>query len=106
MKIFLCLIFTISFQFASAQSFYATPTAGTATTTSTLALAQNTMRKYLIIQNTGSNIISVKFGSVQSGTEGIWIVGGGSYEPIVAPANSIYMKATSGTSDYTIIQGN
>lgn len=83
-----------------------TQTVVSATTTSTLALATNKDRRYLLIQNNGAVTVYVKFGSAHSGTEGVWIVAGGNYEPYKAPLESIYLKSASGTADVTIISAN
>jgi hypothetical protein len=83
-----------------------TQTVVTATGTSTLALAANSYRRYLLLQNNGSTTVYVKFGSAHSGSEGVWILPGGNYEPIKAPIGAIYLKTASSTDDVTIIDGN
>jgi hypothetical protein len=103
-KLFLLLALCLSAP-SQADSFYA-PVAVTATTTSTLAMAKNNMRGYLIIVNTGSVTVYAKFGSAHSATEGIPIPAGGSYEPIQAPVNSVYLVTASSTSAVTLLQGN
>lgn len=82
------------------------PVSFSSTTASTLALASNSMRTYLLIQNTGSTSIIVKFGSVQSASEGVTIPAGWNYEPNLAPTNSVWIKSASGTNAVTIQQGN
>lgn len=85
---------------------FGAPVAVTATSSSAQVLAANGLRVYLIIVNTGSVTAYVKFGSVQSGTEGIPIPAGGSYEPIQAPANSVFADTASSTAALVIIEGN
>lgn len=83
-----------------------TQTVVTATTTSTVALAENKERRYLLIQNNGAVTVYVKFGAAHSGTEGVWIIAGGNYEPFQAPLESIYVKSASSTAAVTIIEAN
>lgn len=97
----LCLLGTPAF----ATVFYGPPVTVTATVTSTQELTQNNSRMYLLIQNTGSNPVIVKFGSAQTGVEGITVPAGGNYEPIVAPADSVWMRSSASTSAVTIQQG-
>lgn len=78
----------------------------TATVTSTLGVAENKYRRYLILQNVGSYTVYVKFGSAHSGTEGVWLVPGGVYEPIKPPIGAIYFKSASSTSDVNVIDAN
>lgn len=79
----------------------------TATTSSTQVLAQNNLRTYLLIQNTGAVGVIVKVATAtQSAGEGILIPSGGSYEPINAPFNAVWLESVSGTSTVTIVQGN
>lgn len=76
-----------------------------ATTTSTLALAANPLRKYLMIQNNGTAVVSVTFNAAQTSTEGVQIVAGGNYEPFKASADSVYLKASSGSQSVVLIEG-
>ncbi|MFI5416187.1 MAG: hypothetical protein ACHQXJ_02415 [Nitrososphaerales archaeon] len=68
-------------------------------------MSGNAARTYLIIMNTGGNTVIVKFGSVQSALEGVPIPAGGSYEPIEAPGNSVWIETASATSTVTLMQG-
>jgi hypothetical protein len=77
----------------------------TATTTSTLAVSADKFRNYLLIQNKGSVGVYVKFGSASTGTEGVYIIAGGNYEPFQSPTSAVYVKSASSTSDLTIITG-
>lgn len=105
MKLVLALLLLVT-MVAHGSSVISTMTEGTATTTSTLAKATNVNRKYLMIQNRGVEDIYIKTASVHTGGQvGIIIVGGGSWEPVDAPMESIYIKSASSTSDYTIIEG-
>lgn len=88
------------------QGVFAVPSTGTATSTSTKVLNTDALREYLIIQNTGSNSIAVKFGSAQTAGEGVVIAAGGNYEPFDCPTNSVYLEALSGTSTYIIQYGH
>lgn len=101
----LLLFITLLFSGNLMAQVYAPPIPGTATVTSTLALANDPFRKYFLLQNTGAQSIIVKFGAVQSGTEGIVVVAGGAYEPIMAPTNAVYLRSASSTSTYTIQYG-
>jgi hypothetical protein len=75
------------------------------TGSSTLELAGNSNRVYLLIQNKGSDFILCKFGSVHSGTEGVRILAGGNYEPYMPPTSGVYCKSNSGTQASTFIEG-
>lgn len=81
------------------------PVAFTATTTSAQALAANTYRRYLIIQNRGTGSVYVKFDAVHSGTEGPEIIGGGNYELLTPPYNSVYIVAATGTQSVVLYEG-
>lgn len=75
------------------------------TGTSTLIMPADPYRNYLLIQNLGTASIIVKFGSVQTASEGITIVGGGAYEPIKGMFDSIYAKSASGTQSAVFLSG-
>lgn len=86
---------------------YAPPVVVTATGTSTKVMNFNAKRGYIIIINRGSNTAVAKFGTTaQSGTEGVPIPAGGSYEPIQAPTNPLWLVTTASTSAVTIVEGN
>ncbi len=78
----------------------------TATVTSTKVLDTSTVRNYILIQNTGSVSVIIKFGSVQSATEGIVIPAGGSYEPSRPIRQAMWIKSASSTAAVTILTGN
>ena len=84
---------------------FGAPVSASVTTSSARIMPQNGLRTYLIIVNTGSNPAIVKFGSVQSGTEGIPIPAGGNYEPFEAPSSSIYAVTASSTTTLQIVEG-
>lgn len=102
--IIICIALLCSLESFAGLKFSA-PVVVTATGTSTQVMAGNSFRSYLIIQNTGANSVSVKFGSVQATTEGVVIPAGGAYEPIQAPGNSVWLISLSSTSAVTLIQG-
>lgn len=77
----------------------------TVTSSSAIALAGNGKRGYLLIVNTGANTAYLKFGSVQSGTEGIPLIAGGVYEPVNYPANPLYAVTASSTTTLVFVQG-
>ncbi len=77
----------------------------TATVTSTKFMDQNTNRNYLLIQNNGATNVTVTFGAAQTGSEGIIIPPGGSYEPIKAFWDAVYLKAASSTDAVVLIEG-
>lgn len=99
------VLFFFSIQAKAQSVVFAAPVAFSVTSTSTLALAPNGKRNYLIIINTGAVAAIVKFGSVQSANEGISIPPGGNYEPWQAAANVMYAKTASGSTTLTIVQG-
>lgn len=77
------------------------------TTSSTLILAANLNRNYLLIQNRGSASIYVKFGSAHSGGEVfVEIAAGGFYEPTRVSGEAVYMKSASGTQSVTVLAGD
>lgn len=82
-----------------------TQTIVSATGTSTLLLAANQRRKYLLIINNGSATVYAKGGSIHSSTEGVPIVAGGNWEPFQTPTDAIYLKSASGTQSVSIIEG-
>jgi hypothetical protein len=87
------------------DTMFTQPYVYTVTTTSTQLRPQNGLRTYLILINTGSQTVYVKFGSAQATTEGVPIPAGGSYEPNKAPANSVWADTATSTSTLTIIEG-
>lgn len=85
--------------------YFGAPVSVTVTGTSTMEMAANGIRQYLIIQNTGSVPVIVKFGSIQTAGEGVVIPAGGAYEPVEAPASSVWMETATGSATVTLIQG-
>jgi hypothetical protein len=100
-------IFLIIFCFfVFAATFVVTSqTSGTATTTSTQILSARQDRNYLVVINNGDEDVYLKIGSIHSGTEGILITAGGSWEPASVPIESIWIKASTGTQAYSIVEG-
>lgn len=80
-------------------------TTATVTTTSALLVAADPQRNYLIIQNNGATNVIVKFGSIQSASEGIIIPPGGNYEPFKGFRNSVFAKSASATDSVTVQEG-
>ena len=77
------------------------------TTGSVQYLPHNINRGYLFIQNNSAINVYLKFGSTITSTEYLIIpAGGGSVEYLVAPRNSVWLEAASGTPSVTIIEGN
>lgn len=76
------------------------------TGTAALVLSQSMRRGYLMVQNNGSQTVYVKLGSTISGSEGIVLIAGASYEFTTAPTDSVYMKSASGTQSVVVIEGN
>lgn len=72
-----------------------TNTSVTVTTGSTLALAANPYRGYLLVQNNGSGSCQLKFGSAITGSEGVVLGASQNYEVINGYVkSSVYMKCT------------
>lgn len=84
-----------------------TQTQFNATTLSTVAIAENRSRRCLMVQNMGDSTIIVKFGSSHSGNEGVMISSKSTWQPIIIPVNSLYLKSfsTSPGVNATIIEG-
>lgn len=79
----------------------------TASVTSTLVLAANSFRQYLMIQNNGATNVIVKFGSAQTGTEGLVIpANGGSYEMNKPATDAVYLRSASSTDSVRVVEGN
>ena len=74
---------------------------GTATNTTTKILDKLEYRTYLVCMNTGSNPLFLKLGSAQSGTEGLKLNEGATWEPNLAPKDSILVRASSGVTPTT-----
>ena len=87
---------------------FAPPVSGYATSASAKVLNQNTLRSYIIVVNkSATTTMYAKFGSsAQSSGEGVPIPAGGSYEPIMAPANALYLSTFVATSaPYVVVYG-
>ena len=92
--------------YAANNILFGAPVTVTVTNSSTQELAANPLRSYLIMVNNSATVpVYVRFGHVQSGTEGVTIPPGGNYEPFEAPSNSVFMVTASSTASVTIIQG-
>ncbi len=64
----------------------------------------NENRGYLAIQNNSLIDIRVNFGSAATRGAGWLIGGGGFFEPLEVPTNSIYISAYGGTADVTVLE--
>ena len=105
MRFILSLLFILGFGLYSEAVSFSSPVMTTATVTSTQVMAANGFRTYFLLVNNGSNAVIIKFGSVQTAGEGIVVPPGGSYEPIEAPSNSVFVETLTGSSSITLIQG-
>lgn len=108
MKYILSLFILIGFSQTHASPFiYGPPVVVASTVTSSQFMAANSLRSYLIIQNTGTSNILVKFQSASVNTaDGLLIPAGGAYEPIDAPTQAVFIRSVTGTNSAVIIQGN
>lgn len=81
-----------------------------------LALAANPNRRCLSIQNqvaSGSSTVSVKFlpsgmttqNVTFTGATGISVAPGVPWQPIILPANAVYLKSSGGTVITSVIEG-
>lgn len=77
----------------------------TVATSSIQLVAADQQRNYILIQNTGATNLIIKMVTAQTGSEGIIIPPGGSYEPIKAYRDAIFGKSASGSNSVTIIEG-
>jgi hypothetical protein len=77
----------------------------TATTTSTKILPVNKNRVYLMLQNQGAVVVDVKLGAIEA-SDGVQLQPGGSYEFVVGPTNSVWIKSASSTATVVVIEGN
>jgi hypothetical protein len=100
---FICLALLIMSFAISASEFKLTEV--TATTTSTKVLSSDPLRCYVLILNKGEFDVSLKPASAHTGSEGVILVPGGSWEPRIAPKNEMYMKSSESTVPVTVIQG-
>lgn len=113
MKVFLFLALFSNFVFANSYM-YSSPSLVSVTTlnatlpypvsTSQLVMAQNNLRSYLLIQNSGTNAAYFSFGAPKAPSSTFILAAGGNYEPIYPPSNSIYMTVPTGAY-VTILQG-
>lgn len=76
------------------------------TGTSTKFLNQNNLRAYLMVINTGSEAVYLKFGStIQTSTEGIPLPAGWFYENTEGPSNAVWLVTASSTSTVIYMEG-
>jgi hypothetical protein len=71
------------------------------------ALAANKNRGYLIMQNNGSGNCWVKFGSAQTGLEGLVLGASQNYEPVESfSKSSVYMRCAASGSSIVFLETN
>lgn len=75
------------------------------TTTSVKLVDARGNRTYLLIQNKGTQNVYLKFGSANTGTEGILLAAKGNYEPFKIPTAAVYAISESGTQNVIVIEG-
>ncbi len=68
-------------------------------------LLGNGNRKYLFIQNQGTDSIYVQFSLPQTGNQGIKIMPNGDIELVKPPCQPVYIIANSGTQTVWILEG-
>lgn len=86
---------------------YTTQVDVTTSTTSTQGLANDAMRKCLVLTNKDAAItVYVKFITAHSGTEGIWLLGNTRIEFQNVPIGAIFFKSASGAPVVGIMSGN
>jgi hypothetical protein len=79
---------------------------GTANAVSaTAALPTNVKRRYLLIQNVGANDLYVSTETFSNTADAIKIIPGGNYEPWLAIQNPIFLRTSTGTTNYVILEG-
>lgn len=79
----------------------------TVSTSSVQALAENKNRGYLLIQNNSSGNCWVKFGSTQTGREGVVIGTSQNYEMINGfVKSSVYMTCSASGSSIVFVESN
>lgn len=79
----------------------------TATGSSVNILSKNKNRRCLVIRNNGSTTVLVKFDSAHSALENFKITSGSTWEPVVIPVNSIYIKSINSglPTNITVLEG-
>ena len=83
----------------------ATVTDTTVSTTSVEAIAANTSRRYLLIQNThATNDLFINFGGAAT-TSDIQVAAGGNYEALIAPTESVNLIASAAGTTVVITEG-
>lgn len=109
MKLILPLLLALSFSLPiwANDVIFGTALIGTATTGSSLVFADNSLRSYLLIVNTGSNTIYANFGTISGSSlvPAVPIPALGNYEPFRAPSNSVFLSTQTGSSNFVAIQG-
>lgn len=68
-------------------------------------VAADQLRTYILIQNLGNQTVLASFGSPVSGSVGVNIPAGTSYEPIKGFVDAVYVKSVSGSQNVLVLQG-
>lgn len=75
-----------------------------ATTVSARAVAASN-RKCLVIQNKGTAVVYMKYGSASTGADGLALLGASTvWSPVVPSAQSIYLKSSNASTQTVVIQ--
>lgn len=107
MKYVFSLMLLVSNAFAGSPQGVPIMTNTTVGTSSTVALAANKDRGYLIVQNNGSSTCLISFGTAISGSEGLHIEAGQNYEPTTGFIKSaIYMKCNLASQPIQFAEAN
>lgn len=75
----------------------------TITTTAVELLPLNSVRNYLLIQNSGSGKVYLNFSGTATATNGILLEPEDSYEPFVVPTNAVSI-VSDGTSEVVFVE--
>lgn len=78
---------------------------GTATTTPAQVLADRPLRRYLFVQNKGTDAIRLVFGHSPVGSEGILLKPDWAFEPLHVPSGDLWIVADSGSQPYVLVEG-
>ncbi len=76
-----------------------------ATTTSALLVAENQSRSFLRVKNRGTDAVLIKPDGAHSGTEGMHLASGESWEPRNVPVNALYVRTLTLTATVDVTEG-
>lgn len=108
MKLILVLLVALASPVRAAQSYnclFTSQADVSASTVSVRVLPKRSARRCLIIQNKGSSTIYIKADSAHTSTENMQLASGASWEPIIIPVNSIYIRSAAGVVTTTVLEG-